>query len=176
MKEFLGLLAAAAVAILPIGFLISAISVTLLALLAKVCRKPTYEAVLSESTFDRIWATIGSVQTKDSKLTLYLTATFDHELLPSGIHKWLMRRWNHFNVASHSIVALALAHAVAPAFSIPQSWAWFGTTTTSMGLFSWTGYAAWRQTMRMIDFQSYRFNSHVSTDEGDRDAARDRTW
>ena len=165
-KEVLGLLAAAAVAILPVGFLISSISVTFLGLLARVCRKPTYEAVLKDSTLDRIWPQLGTRQTKDASLNLYAAATFDHELLAPGIHTWLLRRWNHFNVATHSIVALGLAHTVAPVFSIPQTWAWLATTAVSIGLFTWTGFNAWRQTMEMLEFQSYRTHRTSVMKEG----------
>src|SRR4051812_40433491 len=85
-KEVLGLLAATAVAILPVGFLISTISVTLLGVVAAICSKPTYEAVLDDSTFERIWSKLQNRQKKKAEFTLYAVATFDHELLPTGIH------------------------------------------------------------------------------------------
>src|SRR5712692_1050520 len=102
-KEVLGLLAAAAVAMVPIGFLISTLSVALLKGLAMLARSPTYEAVLSDSTLERIWDQLQTTQRKDKKLTLYAATSFDHELLATGIHTWLMRRWNSFNVATHSL-------------------------------------------------------------------------
>lgn len=91
-KEVLGVLAAAAVAIIPTGFLIGTLSVMLLRLLALIARTPTYEAVLKDSTLERIWGELNSAQAKDKKLTLYAAATFDHELLAAGIHTWLLRR------------------------------------------------------------------------------------
>lgn len=30
--------------------------------------------------------------------TLFLAATFDHEMLPESLHRRLLRRWNAFNV------------------------------------------------------------------------------
>ncbi len=86
------MLAAAAVAIIPTGFLIGTLSVMLLRLLALIARTPTYEAVLKDSTLERIWGELNSAQAKDKKLTLYAAATFDHELLAAGIHTWLLRR------------------------------------------------------------------------------------
>ena len=83
-------------------------------------------------------------------------ATFDHELLAPGIHTWLLRRWNAFNVAAHSVVALALAHLLAPAFSIPLGCAWLATTVVSIAILGWTAFNAWRDTMGMIEFQSHR--------------------
>jgi hypothetical protein len=127
-KSVLGVLAVAAVMIAPTGFLISTLSIALLRLLAVVFRTPTYEAHLSGPALDRIWGRIKSSQAKDKKLTLYAAATFDHELLAGGIHTWLLRRWNSFNVATHPIVALALAHAAARIFALPQTgWWWLST-------------------------------------------------
>jgi len=166
-KEVLGLLAAAAVAIVPMGFLISTLSVTLLrVLLVLIARLPTYEASLSNSTLDRIWPQLQSTQPKDRKLTLYAAATFDHELLAAGIHRWLLRRWNSFNVATHSIVALLLAHLVAPLFSIPQAREWWLSTLVLFGLLFLTARNAWRETMAMIEFQSYRQQKSGATKDG----------
>src|SRR6266446_7888373 len=117
-KEVLGLLAATAVAIVPVGYLISTISVNVLRLLAVIARKPTYEAVLDEATLERIWKQLKTSQPTNKMLALYAAATFDHELLATGIHMWLFRRWTSFNIAVHSIVALVLALLVAPVFSI----------------------------------------------------------
>jgi hypothetical protein len=121
-----------------------------------IARKPTYEAVVSDSTLERIWKQLHSTQAKDKKLTLYATATFDHELLGAGIHTWLLRRWNSFNVATHSIVALVLAHIVAPILSIPQVCAWWVSTVALVAVLFVTAFCAWRDTMKMIEFQSYR--------------------
>jgi hypothetical protein len=155
-KNLLGVLAAAVVVIVPIGFLISALSVLLLRLLAMSWGKPTYEAVLSDSTLERIWCHLRSKQEIDKRLTLYAAATFDHELLPAGIHAWLLRRWNSFNVAAHSIVALLLAHFVGFIFSIPQVRWWWVSTLVLVGLLCIIAFNAWRETMEMIEFQSYR--------------------
>ena len=79
------MLAAAAVAIIPMGFLISTLSVMLLRLIALIAGTQTYEAVLKDSTLERIWRQLGSTQAKDQKVTLYAAATFDHELLAAGM-------------------------------------------------------------------------------------------
>jgi hypothetical protein len=155
-RNVLGLFAAAAVVIVPMGFLISTLSVLLLRLLAVIFRQPTYEAVLSDSTLGRIWDQLQSTRQRDKQLALYAAATFDHELLAAGIHTWLLRRWNSFNLATHSIVALFLAHGVALIFSIPQvCWWWVSTLAVFVPLLI-TACHAWRETMKMIEFQSYR--------------------
>jgi hypothetical protein len=155
-KNLLGVLAAAAVVVVPVGFLISALSVLVLRLLAYLGGEPTYEAVLSDDTIKRVWAQLGTQQDKDNRLVLYAAATFDHELLEPGIHTWLMRRWNSFNVAAHSIIALLLAHGAAFVFSIPQSWGWAASTLVLIAILFVAAYDAWHETMTMIDFQSHR--------------------
>lgn len=112
-KELFGVLAATAVIILPIGFLISSISVLFLNFVAWISKEETYEAVLSTASLEKIWSSCGRTDSPDPKLTLYATATFDHEILHDGIHNWIRRRWNHFNVAAHSAIALILSHVIA---------------------------------------------------------------
>lgn len=160
-KEVFGLLAAGAVAIVPMGFLISILSVTLLRVLAAIAGSPTYEAVLSKSTLERIWGQLQSTLAIDKKLTHYAATTFDHELLAPG-----MRRWNSFNVATHSIVALGLAHLVAPIFSINQLCAWWISTLALVALLLVTALNAWRETMKMIEFQSYRQQKSNAKQDG----------
>lgn len=159
-KELLGLLAATAVAIVPVGFLISSLSVFLLRFIALIARKPTYEAVLDNHTLQRIWNQLYThPQAVNRSQTLYGVATFDHELLKAGIHTWLLRRWNSFNVAAHSIVALVLAHVVAPIFSIPQTFKWGLSTVVLVLILFINALQAWRETMGMIEFQSHRQQS-----------------
>jgi hypothetical protein len=155
-KETLGLLAAAAVAVVPVGFLIGTITVCLLRLIVLITGIPTYEAKLSDDTLKRIWRQLRSDQAQDKKLTLYVATTFDHELLADGIHTWLMRRWHSFNVSVNSIVALILAHFFAPVLSIPQSWRWSVSTAILAAILLFQALFAWHETMNMIEFQSHR--------------------
>jgi len=155
-KEILGLLAAAAVAVVPLGFLISSASILLLRLLACLLGKPTYEAVLTEDAYGKVWTRIHAPSPKDGRKILYAAATFDHELLAPGIHTWLMRRWNAFNLAAHSSVALLLAHVMAPYFHVPQTWRWWRWTALLVVLLICAAAIAWRETMSMIEFQATR--------------------
>lgn len=59
-------------------------------------------------------------------------------------------------MAAHSIVALLLAHVLAPIFSIPQVCTWWVSTTALVAVLFVNALCAWRETMRMIEFQSYR--------------------
>lgn len=155
-KEVLGLLAATAVIVIPVGYLISTISVNLLRGIALIARTPTYEAVFDEETLGRIWVQLGAKQAQNKAATLYAATTFDHELLSEGVHMWLLRRWNSFNVAASSIVALSLALLFAPVFSIGRGCGWWLSTFIVAGILLVTAYKAWREVMGMIEFQSYR--------------------
>jgi hypothetical protein len=155
-KEVLGLLAAATVAILPLGFLISSVSILLIRLLARFLGKPTYEPSLTDAAYGQVWTQVHAPLPKDKTKTLYAVATFDHELLTPGVHTWLMRRWNAFNTAAHSAVALFLAHVMASYFHIPQTWRWVGWTALLFVLLVLIAVIAWRETMAMIEFQASR--------------------
>jgi hypothetical protein len=148
--------AGGAAATVAAGYLISTVSVLSLRFLARMFGLQTYEARLSPETFQRVWDRLGAKQAKDEKLTLYVATTFDHELLDKGIHQWLFRRWNSFYVATNSIVALLLAHLVAPVLSIPESCKWLSSTVVVAVLLVIAAYQSWSETMKMFEFQSFR--------------------
>jgi len=171
-KELFGLFAATAVLILPVGFFISASSILILRLLALALNFltkgewPTYEAHLSEGTLGRIWDRINFIAVHRGNvtktLTLYAAVTFDHSMLPEGIHTWLLRRWNLFNVCCHSIVAIGLAHLVAPWFhprkgtewQIENTLCWTLSTAIIIFVLAFNAVCAYRETMAMATFQS----------------------
>ena len=155
-KELLGVLAATAVVFVPLGYLIGTVSVKILRLLALVSRTPSYEIKLSHSALERIWGQLGSNRLMDKRQTIYAGFTFDHELLNPGVHKWIVRRWNAFYVAANSIVALLLAHDFAPFLSIPQTCKWWASTAILASMLFVQALCTWRETMRMIEFQSHR--------------------
>jgi hypothetical protein len=154
--DILGVIAAGSVLVIPLGFLIGSISVTILRIIFLSWKHQSYEADLSEDCLERIWSKLNTDQARDRKLTLYAAATFDHELLSTGIHEWLMRRWNSFNVSVHSCIALLLSHGMGCLFSINQDCRWWLTTLVLGSILLYTGVMAWRETMGMADFQSHR--------------------
>ncbi|MBI4738270.1 hypothetical protein HY772_01695 [Candidatus Woesearchaeota archaeon] len=173
VKEMgVGGVAAITASLLPLGFLISTISIVLLKQFWK-----NYEADISKESAERIWKKLeisknisafeaGEIKNfqneeyKKANLNIYITATFDHSLLPTGIHEWIMRRWNIFNASAHSVTALILSLPIGCFFWSPN-WG-MGTIywviiVLSISLF--LGVAArksWKETMEMIDFQSHK--------------------
>ncbi|HTR27194.1 MAG TPA: hypothetical protein VMI10_24695 [Terriglobales bacterium] len=163
-KEIVALLAATAVITIPLGYLISTISVFILRLLARLFREPTYEAVVTDHVLKRIWSLIKHDGEEMRRSMLYATTTFDHEILSDGVHMWLLRRWNSFNISVHSAVALTIALAVAPLFSIQLTRYWWLSTLGFVALFLNAAFTAWREVMTMIEFQSHRPQEHSSSE------------
>ena len=108
------MIAAGGVLIIVVGFGIGTIPNVALRFLFLLGGKKQYEAVLRRDCIDRIWKKLKTTQQFDEQLALFATATFDHELLPKGIHEWLLRRWSAFNICTRSFVALALACICVP--------------------------------------------------------------
>jgi uncharacterized membrane protein len=152
----LGLLAAGAAALVPTGYVIGTMAISILRATFCLLGRSSYEAVLPEGALKRIWPKLKSSREVRKSDTLYAVATFDHEIIPPPIHEWIVRRWNSFNVSVHSCVALLLAHAVAPFLAVAQTGAWWGTTAFFIMLFGLNAVSAWKDTMRMIEFQSFR--------------------
>ena len=156
IENILGLLAAGAVIVIALGFIIGTLSIIILRCFFHVFKKSTYEIVISDDTLNRIWKQLKTTLKIDKTMILYAGVTFDHELLSDGIHNWLARRWNAFNISINSCVALLLAHIVAFIINVNQSYTW-GFTSIILGIcFLLNAISAWKDTMLMIDFQSYR--------------------
>jgi hypothetical protein len=155
-KGVLGVLAAAAIALVPIGFVISSLSIFLMRLAFRCFHTPTYEVVLDKETLSRIWKKVHRSGEADPKQILFASATFDHGRLEEGVHLWIFRRWTSMNVALHSSVALVLAHLVAPIFQVPQTFGWWITTVVLLGLFGFNCWKAWSEVMGMLQFQALR--------------------
>lgn len=164
-ERIIGLLAAGAVAVITLGYIISSISIIILRFGFCVFNKFHYETVHSDDTLKRIWCMIKTESAFDGSKILYAVSTFDHEILSRGVHEWLTRRWSSFNISVHSCVALILSHILAPFFNISQSWAWFILTVILLLVFICNAIIAWRETMNMIDFQSHRNQSNNNNRE-----------
>ena len=155
-EQALALTAAIGAATLPIGYLITSISILALQILARCCGAKTYEAHLSDSAFASVWTATRSTLESDRELELYAVATYDHSILPPAIHQWIQRRWNSFNIAAHSCMALLLSLIAALLPGVHFSCQWLGCLLLLLAVFAINGYRAWRQAMRMLDFQLSR--------------------
>lgn len=188
-REILPILAAAGAATIPLGFSIGTLGVFILKCIFRVLtwgrRGPRQicEASVSEASFASILrrakAPDDATDGKRPNL-LYAVATFDHALLPKGIHEWLRRRFNAFVVAFNSALAIVISGAIAliqrhfcvhlfdPSCGLSemqwqqranwnagQCW-WLLANLALFVLFLWAACNSWHETMGMIEFQSRR--------------------
>ncbi len=156
LEKLVGIVAAGGILIIVAGFLIGTVSICLLRIAFRLAGHSQYEAVLPHGCLARIWPKLRTTQQRDKSLTLFATATFDHELLPKSIHEWLLRRWSSFNICVRSCVALVLAWVVVWRASIQPGRDWYVGVSVVVFFFAIQAILAWRETMSMIDFQSYR--------------------
>jgi hypothetical protein len=173
LEHLLSIVAGAGAATVPLGFSIGTFGIFLLksyfAMRSKFSHheRQMYEARLSQECLQTILREIGAWHEGRQSL-LYATATFDHELLSEGIHKWLSRRWNSFNVAFNSALALLISLLIVPIRILYlwsfepihgwgcRQWWWAGTNVFSIFLLSTAAVTSWKETMGMIEFQSRR--------------------
>lgn len=142
--------------ILPVGFLLTSVSILSLHICALVSRSRTYEAVLPNESWKAMWPLLNTNLPVGTGWHLYAAATFDHALLAPGIHEWIQRRWTTFNLSVHSFTAVAISHLAAPLPAIRETWPWGLLTATLLLVFGITARIAWVQTMKMLEFQASR--------------------
>ena len=174
LKDILSIALAAGAATIPIGFSIGTLGLCLLKgffYLRSRFRglRQIYEVSISEECFQTMLRETRAAK-EDRRSLLYAAVTFDHELLPEGVHKWLLRRWNSFNVAFNSAIAIAISFVAIPLrwlypcsqsqlcyWSIGKMW-WLATNIALLCLLSFAAWFAHDETMGMVEFQSRRAN------------------
>jgi len=148
-----------AASVIPLGFVISSISVFGLWTLSMIIGR-TYEICIPNA--DKLWtASDVSDFRRNAFDDLFAIGTFDNLRMEKGIRDWIGRRWNMFLVSIHSCVALALSHLAALAF---------GTNFTEAGVRLWlptlvlvpiffvNACVAYGQSMRMTQIQVHRIS------------------
>jgi hypothetical protein len=147
----------------PAGYLIGVVSILALRAIAMFGPSRTYETCLNSAALQQILFVVGSskgskeITEKDRrKEELYAVATYDHSVLPPTIHAWIQKRWNAFMVAAHSATAVVLSalFCLHPSVKFVSPWLVFWIPSVLALAFS--AWLAWRNVMRMIEFQVAR--------------------
>lgn len=141
--------------LLPVGFAISTITYLLLRL-AFLPAKRSFETHLSPEALEALWPSLRTTLKQDAQHTFNAAITLDHELLSSGMHSWVMRRWNVCIISAQACVALGLAHALACQLRLEQPKQWWAGSLSIAAVMAVSGVIAWRGTMGMLEFQAYR--------------------
>ena len=179
-------LSIAVASVLPLGFLIGTISVLTLKL-RFLLSDHTYETCVSTDCLSRMKKQVGkdgkeealkNLSRREKKLEEHLTeVTFNHGVLKKewpGVHTWLVRRWNAFNVSAHCVCAVVLAFFLGgPVFGLRWSWQWGILSAALYVFFFVTGWLAWRETMKMFEFQAMIDCKPV---EGDKQVCSCHPW
>ena len=158
--------------VLVLGYLIGTITILLLRLLfAK--NEFNYEFKLSKETYDEIGKKIlenkNDIIRKNERM--YVAVVFDHSNIHDSIHRWIVRRWNAFHIASFSVVGLGASLICGYLLGISFTWGWVLTVAFLVACFILQGRLSWIETMRMITFltrvskNSKEKTDHAADDE-----------
>ncbi len=163
---------AIALAILPMGFLISTLTIVLLRRLFRLFGS-NFETDLSEADMDRIWLQLHpklsrrksaqNSETKQAKTSkdeeIYIAASFDHGFLYEnhrGLHEWLMRVYSAFMTSANSFVAILLSYVAKLILDLHPSYFWWLCTVTVEILLLIGAIMARRNLLGMLRFQFNR--------------------
>jgi hypothetical protein len=156
-SELIGLLTGGGLVLVAAGYFIGSITGELLRFCFWFLRRPDhYEAVLDDETLPLVWKHIRCTGDADRKDAFFAAVTFDHEIIPKSIHEWIQRRWHAFNISANGVTALFLALVIGACLPIRISFSWLAGTATVVLILGCHAVFSWRDTMRMIKFQSRR--------------------
>lgn len=175
----IGLLAAGGVGVFAFGLIIGSISITILRCrLPRLLRfipwpkffGPDYEVgYADDATIKIIMNAIGAKKKEVPVRRLYPGAIYDHGWLyrkAHGLHQWLARRWNIFNLLFHSGVALCMSFlfgSIQQGFYLLNQWRgldlnvvvwWWLPHLILIPLLFLRAYRAYEETMGMATFIS----------------------
>ena len=155
-NELLAITAVIGATSLPIGYLLTSISILFLKAIARFfgSHSHTYEAHLSDKAFKTIWRGIKASRTPNRDFELYAVATYDHSVLRKEVHEWIQRRWNSFNIAAHSCTAILLSQATVLLLGVRYTCGFAICSLLMLVVLGSNAYVAWRHVMKMIEFQA----------------------
>jgi small-conductance mechanosensitive channel len=157
--------------ILLIGFLLGTITVLFLRLL--FCwNRFNYEFYLKQTIYDKIGKQIGAgkIEKKDR---MFAGVVFDHGHITENIHRWIIRRWNAFFIATSSTIALALSLLFGKILKLDFHPYWYKPVILFIVFFIIQAFTSWKDTMRMIAFMTRvkkQARAKESKDDDDADA------
>ncbi len=160
----LGLLAGGGVVVVTFGFLLGTSTLFILRIGFRIFGR-YHEVVLSADALTRVWNYLRVPNDqRNARNELFAGAAFDHEVLrqnKEGIHLWLVRRWNAFNVAATSSTAFLVSVVVGWVVGISMTSKWILPIVLITALFVWSAVIAWRDTMSMAEFQARRLDGKM---------------
>ena len=122
-----------------------------------LCRGRFHEVALSDESLKQVWKRLGALGMPDRSQELSAGAAFDFDVLRKshkGVHRWLFRRWNAFNIAANSLCALMFSFLVGPFIGVPWGLTWCLPVAVFAVILAPVMVWAWRDTMNMLGFMA----------------------
>jgi len=161
--DMLVLLAGGGVVAVTFGFLLGTLTIFVLRTTFWFFCGKYHEVFVSQDALNKIWKQIGvnDPENQPTENELFAVATFDHEILKGsdkrkGIHLWLLRRWNAFNISATSTTGLIVSVFIGKHLDVSITCNWLVPVIFVAGLFVWSSIISFQDTMRMIEFQAKR--------------------
>lgn len=175
-SKLIGIIAGGGVVVFAVGYVIGTCTQLLLRLIFW-CKawllggSRFHEVALSDDSLKRVWDLIGAPPGKpDRSKELFAGVAFDFGVLKKdceGVSQWLFRRWNGFNTAANSIVALVLSLLVGPSIGVPCRYSWWLPVVAFVFVLGIVAFLSWRETMNMVGFMASLKNAPKLREGGD---------
>jgi hypothetical protein len=118
-----------------------------------------HEVGMSKRTLNQVWARLRAnpeaFEPERRRKELFAGAAFDHDVLQAdhrGVHQWMFRRWNAFNIATTSFWALISSLPIGHLLRIPWAHTWCIPVILFAIVLVPTMFWAWHDTMNMLEF------------------------
>ncbi len=172
MGEIAGIAAFLALSALPLGFLISSLTILTLRVLFPLFGK-CMETDMDEKDLDRVWPILGTKLKRDYRSKTSWTGevttpndvkrdvnnTLDHGILynySKGLHEFIMRSYTAFIISSSSAIAILLSYIAIYFLNICLTLEWCFVIGIILLILIVGAYFSRRDTLRMVKFQTYR--------------------
>lgn len=142
--------------ILVAGYLLGTLTYFILRMFALLRGLQSHEIPSDESVHDEIWNASGIIgrRHRDTGEIQMATVWLDFRTYQKGIHEWIVRRWNAFNLSMNVMVGIALCWGWAwwHLGLCGMSAAWFFSGVSGMIVFGTNAYFAHTDMMGMIRY------------------------
>jgi hypothetical protein len=169
--SLIGIIAGGGAVVFAGGYIIGTLSYFLLRIgfslthSCNLCRSRFHEVSMTKDTLRDAVARLNpsvsrnlnpSVLEKQSReFELYIGAAFDFDIIKAqrpGIHEWMFRRWNAFNIGASSFLGLCLSFLSGLSVGIQPTFAWVVSLIIGLVTVITVTIWAWRDTMNMLAF------------------------
>jgi hypothetical protein len=160
-----GAIAGGGVVVFALGYIFGTLNHLLLRLLfetgyqLRLSDSRFHEVALSGPMLNQVWAKLRADPTASEKerrnKELFVGAAFDHDVLQrdhEGVHQWMFRRWNAFNIAATSFLALVSSLPIGHLLHIPCTPTWCTPVVVFAAMLVPAMMLAWCETMNMLEF------------------------